>query len=178
MRQWMRALAGAVVLATMSAGVAAAQERSGFFFGIGAGYGSLGASDCDGCGREGGFSGHLRLGGVLNPQLLLGVETTGWYKDQDGATLSNGTLTGNVYFYPSKTTGLFVKGGLGLGTTYASVSGFGSNTDTGFGWQVGTGYDIRIGHNTAITPTATYFMGHFDGYSTNVIQIALAFSLY
>jgi hypothetical protein len=176
--RWLRMIVGLAVLTVGSATVAAAQEKQGFFFGVGLGYGSLGVSDCDGCDREGGLSGHLRLGGALSPQLLIGVETTGWYKDEDGGSVTTGTLTGNAYFYPSAKGGFFAKGGIGLGSLGVSFDGGGSDSETGFGWQVGAGYDIRVGTKTAITPTVTYFMSHINGGSVNVIQAALAFSLY
>lgn len=172
---WLRAMATLAVLTIGSVTMASAQEKQGFFFGVGLGYGSLG---CDGCDSQGGVSGHLRLGGKLNQRLLLGVESTGWYKSEDGASLNTGTLTGNVYVYPSETAGFFAKGGVGLGYAGASVDGFGSDSETGFGWQVGAGYDIRVGTKTAITPTVTYFSSSIEGGSLNVIQLALAFSLY
>ena len=172
---WLRAIAALAVLTVGSVTMAAAQEKQGFFFGVGLGYGNL---SCDGCDSQGGLSGHLRLGGKLNERLLLGVESTGWYKDEDGASVTTGTLTGNAYFYPSPKGGFFAKGGLGLGYAGVSVEGFGSDSETGFGWQVGAGYDIQVGTKTAITPTVTYFSSSIEGGSLNVIQAALAFSLY
>jgi len=167
-----------IVLAMLAVGLATsakAQERKGFYFGVGMGYGSLGigCEGCQGAGRESGLSGHLRLGGTVSQHVQLGVESTGWYKSEQGAELNVGTLTGNIYVYPRATTPLFLKGGLGLG---ALTDGY--DSQTGFGWQAGAGYDIRLGTKTALTPTLTYFMGHFDGGSTNVMQFALAFSLY
>jgi len=167
-----------VVLAMLVVGLvtsAEAQERKGFFFGVGMGYGSLGVgcAGCEGTGRESGLSGHLRLGGTVSQHVQVGVESAGWYKSEQGSELNVGTLTGNVYLHPTATTPLFLKGGLGLG-----VIGDGYSSESGFGWQAGAGYDIRIGSKTALTPTLTYFMGHFEGGSTNVMQFALAFSLY
>lgn len=55
-----------------------AHRREGFWIGFGAGYGSASVSaSCDGCSgdREGSFTGFLKLGGTLNPQVLLGVES-------------------------------------------------------------------------------------------------------
>jgi hypothetical protein len=179
-RNWLRSAVGLALLTMGSATLASAQERSGFFFGVGLGYGSLGLS-CDDCGdteREDSFSGHFRLGGAVSPQFLLGGESVGWYKDEDGGSLSFGTLTGNAYYYPSKGTGLFLKGGLGLGYTEVQIDFLGSETETGFGWQVGAGYDIRLGTKTALTPTITYAQGHFDGFSENLVQIGVAFSMY
>ena len=52
------------------------QVRKGFWIGFGIGYGPAQVS-CDGCGsssREGSFTGHVRLGGTLRPNLLLGAD--------------------------------------------------------------------------------------------------------
>ena len=89
-------LASALALAALctSATTARAQDNEaprvhqGFWIGGGLGYGSV-SSSCDGCGSsdsEGGFSGLLRLGGTLSEQVLLGVESDGWYKDINGTT--------------------------------------------------------------------------------------------
>src|SRR5690349_23877711 len=108
-----------------------AQERHGFWFNGGLGWGSLGCDNCDG--REGGSSGGLSLGGTLSPKFLLGVGTTGWTKDEGGARLTTGTLDARMRFYPSVTGGFFLTAGLGVGTIHASIDGFGSDTETGFG---------------------------------------------
>src|SRR5207249_1222133 len=84
---------------------------------------SLGCQNCSG--RTGALSGNISLGGTLSPKLLLGVSTNGWTKSDSGATLTVGTLTAAVRFYPSATGGFFMTGGLGLGTVSAGVSGFG-----------------------------------------------------
>src|SRR3954464_3289475 len=85
----MRLVACAIgTLLMLKAGLGSAQERHGFWFNGGLGYGSLG---CDNCGsREGGLSGGLSLGGTLSPKWLLGVGTSGWYKDEGGASVTIG----------------------------------------------------------------------------------------
>lgn len=54
-------------------------------------------------------------------KLLLGVGTNGWTKSEGGATLTVGTLTALMRFYPSATGGFFLTGGLGLGTVNAEL---------------------------------------------------------
>src|SRR5437762_5563892 len=118
------AVALAVITACL-AGSALAQQpqprqpqlRHGFWFSGGLGYGSLGCQNCSG--RTGALSGNISLGGTLSPKLLLGVSTNGWTKSDSGATLTVGTLTAAVRFYPSATGGFFLTGGLGLGTVSA-----------------------------------------------------------
>lgn len=148
------------------------QTREGFFIGFGLGWGSLGCSDCSGE-RESGFSGYLKLGGTVNEKLLLGFESNGWVKDQNGVTLSQGNASAVAYVYPTPDSGFFVKGGFGLSTLDLSVSGFGNASDTGFGVIAGLGYDARVGTNFSLTPYGNFVYGSFDGGSTNVFQAGL-----
>lgn len=167
------ALLAALLTLPAAAHAQRAQTRDGFFLGLGLGYGSLGLG-CDGCDfdREGGLSGYFKIGGALSQQVLLGGETTGWFKSEDGVDISQGNLQGNVYFYPSPTGGFFVKGGAGLSTISLDAGIGGSDSETGFGWGGGVGYDVRVGDNFSITPVVSYFRGEFDGFSTNVLQLA------
>ena len=163
-----------IALGASSLSAQEAQERQGFWIGGGMGYGSLGTS-CDGCGsidREGGLSGYLKLGGTLRPNVLLGVETNGWTKDESGARLTMGNVSGAAYWYPAAASGLFVKGGAGYAFLHASASGVG-DTESGLGLLTGVGYDLRVGRNLSLTPVANWFYGNFSGGSSNVIQIGL-----
>jgi hypothetical protein len=155
-------------------------ERQGFFIGGGLGYGSLGLTcdlGCSGLGREGGVSGFIHLGGAVSQQLLLGVESNGWYKKQNGATVTMGTLTATAIGYPSKTVGFFVRGGAGIGMLHAD-DGTDSASDTGFGGSAGLGYDIPIGSRTALTPFANWFFGSFNGGGANTLQVGLGINAY
>lgn len=126
------------------------QTRQGFWFHGGLGYGSLGCEDCGE--REGGLSGGLALGGTVNNKLLLGAGTTGWTKSEDGVTLTAGTLTALLRFYPSAALGFYILAGLGLGSIDIAVGGLGDASETGAGAVLGLGYDIRIGRNVSLTP--------------------------
>src|SRR5690348_14324266 len=164
----MRRLMTAALL-FLAAGSLQGQERHGFWFNGGLGYGSLG---CDNCGsREGGPSGGVSLGGTLSPRLLLGVGTTGWTRSENGATLTSGTLDARVRFYPSRTGGFFLTAGLGVGTIHVSVDGFGSETQTGFGAVLGLGYDIRVGSGLSLTPFWNGFAVRNNSSYVNVGQI-------
>ena len=119
--------------------------REGAWFSIGFGFGSLGCEDCDG--RDSGGSGGLAVGGTLNQHVLLGVGTTGFVRSYDGDLLSVGTLDGRVRIYPSRRSGFFLNGGIGLGTlSYLGESEF------GLGMMLGLGWDIRVGRNVSVTP--------------------------
>lgn len=150
--------------------------RQGFWFNIGLGYGSLGCDNCDG--RTGGVSGGLALGGALSQKLLIGVGTNGWTKSEDGATLTVGTLTAQVRFYPSATGGFFLLGGLGVGSISASVSGIGSDSETGLAALFGLGYDIRMSKNVSMTPFWNGFATSTSNSDANVGQIGLGVTIH
>jgi hypothetical protein len=161
-----------VVLLLLIPGLGAAQERHGFWFNGGLGYGSLG---CDNCGsREGGLSGGLSLGGTLSPKWLLGVGTSGWYKDLGGATLTIGSLDARVRFYPSRTGNFFLTGGLGLGTISLDVGGIGSDSETGASAILGIGYDIRLSPGLSLTPYWNGFAVQTSNADANVGQLGLS----
>jgi hypothetical protein len=172
-----RAAALSTLVLALTAGSAAAQHaqtREGFFVGFGMGYGSLDVtcSSCD-VDREGGLSGYLNLGTAVRPNLLLGVETDTWYKNEDGGSLTVGNLSAAAYWYPKTETGFYLKGGVGLSGQRLAVDGVGSETETGLGLLAGLGYDWRLGPNTSITPTANFLWGDLDGGSLNVVQLGV-----
>jgi hypothetical protein len=171
--------AAGLALVALTAGTAAAQHpqvRDGFWFSGGLGYGSLGCDDCDG--RVGGLSGGLSLGGTLNEHWLLGVGTTGWYRSEDGSTLTVGTLDARARFYTSASGGFFLTGGLGLGTISASVDGFGSDSEVGFGLMLGLGYDFRVGDNLSLTPFWNGFAVRSGDADANVGQLGLSLTVH
>jgi len=169
------------VVATLTVGAASAhaqnaQIRDGFWFSGGLGYGSLG---CDNCGsRTGSVSGDLSLGGTITPRFLLGVGAAGWTKSEQGATLTVSTLDARVRFYPSRTGGFYVTGGVGLGSVRGDVSGFGSATETGVGTILGLGWDIRVARNASITPYWNGFAMKNANTDANVGQMGIAVTLH
>jgi len=166
-------LAGlSIIVVQPASGQDKPQTREGFFIGFGLGWGSLGCDDCGGE-REGGFSGYLKLGGTVNEKLLLGFETNGWTKEEEGVRLSHANGSAVAYFYPQPESGFFIKGGLGVSNLDLGVSGFGSASETGFGLIAGLGYDARVGAMFSLSPYANYLYGSFDGGSTNVLQAGL-----
>jgi hypothetical protein len=73
---------------------------------------------------------------ALSQKVLIGAGMNGWTKSESGATLTVGTLTALIRFYPSATGGFFLVG-LGLGSIRAELEGFGSESETGVGALVG-----------------------------------------
>lgn len=108
----------------------------------------------------------FRMGGTPDQNLRLGGEVSSWvnpYTDDEGysvtETLSALTLIGQ--FYPIRTSGLFLKGGVGVGASATSVDWGNTVTETGFVAQYGVGYDIRLGRSLALTPTVELFRHRF-----------------
>lgn len=146
-------------------------HRQGFWFNVGLGYGSLG---CDDCGdRLNGVSGGLSLGGTITDRLLLGVGTTGWTKSEGGSTLTVGTVDARVRFYPSRTSGFFLNGGIGFGgISLDHVS------ETGIGLMLGVGWDIKVGSNVSITPFYNGFAVRNADANANVGQIGIGVTIH
>jgi hypothetical protein len=145
--------------------------REGFWFSAGLGFGSLGCQDC--IGREDGLSGGLSLGTAVSDRMLVGVGTTGFAKTVEGETFSVGTLDARVRFYPSRTSGFFLNGGLGLGSvSYAGDSEFGVGVMLGLGW------DIRLGKNVSLTPFWNGFAMSNSNVDANVGQLGIAFTIH
>ena len=132
---------------------------------MGLGYGSAAASaDCGGCfgGRRGSVSGYLKLGGTLTRQLLLGVESNAWVKDEGGTTMTLGCVTGTLTFYPAPAAGVFLKGGVGgsyMSRDYHTGNATFGLSKTGWGLIAGLGYDLRMAKNVSITPAFNYWYG-------------------
>lgn len=149
------------------------QERRGFWIGFGLGGGSFGCEDCEG--REGGFSGHFKLGGTPSRKLLVGGESNFWVKEENDATLSMTNVSAVVYFYPSETGGFHLKGGLGLSVLSLDVDLGGGTTlstdDTGGGLLLGLGYDARLGRNFSLVPFLNFLGGTFEGGTANFWQV-------
>ena len=103
---------------------------------------------------------YFKGGGAVNPHVLIGGQFNLWAKDETGvfgaeSTIKMYNLMGTVTFYP-QTEGFFVN--LGAGLSFVGVDSTVSNTTLstdlgkGFGFLLGTGYDIRVGQHLAVTP--------------------------
>ncbi|HMU60789.1 MAG TPA: hypothetical protein PKA66_03330 [Gemmatimonadales bacterium] len=175
--------------ATGRAAAQGAQAHEGFWIGFGFGYGSAEVS-CNGCGasdRQGGAAMFLAMGGTVSQKLLLGGELNGWGKwgsavDDGGLILGNTSFV--AYYYPGATSGLFIKGGIGL-ASYVSIDSSGTTTSgNGFGGVVGVGYDIPVGRTVSLTPVASFRFGSIGtisndaasfpvGLDQNVVDVGL-----
>jgi hypothetical protein len=146
--------------------------RQGMWFNAGLGLGSLGCQDCDGQ-RENGPSVGLSFGWTLNDRVLMGIGTTGFAKSVEGDTFTVGTLDARVRFYPSRTKGFFLNGGLGLG----SMS-FAGESEIGAGVMLGLGWDIRVGENVSLTPFWNGFAMSNSNVDANVGQLGIGITIH
>ena len=178
MRSVTRGIAMVSALLLLGASAASAQHpqtRKGFWIGFGLGYGSYGisCSGCSGVGREGSYTGYLKMGGTLNKHLLLGGESLVWTKSEGGSTITAGNVTFSGYYYPQPASGMFLTAGVGFSEADVSSGGSSANS-TGPGFTVGAGYDIRVGTNLSIVPTGNWAFGHPEnGFSHNFFQFSL-----
>jgi hypothetical protein len=146
-------------------------QRHGFWLSVGAGAGgeNYRYSNVPGWGRNNDLykpDFWLALGGTVSPNFRLGGEINGWvnyYTDSTGLgvteSLVGGLLTGQ--FYPMRNQGLYFKGGVGISRSGTSLSGYGgysgtSTGETGFAYEVGAGYEVRLGRTVFLTPVVNY----------------------
>jgi outer membrane protein with beta-barrel domain len=161
----------ASILCLMLPATAFSQERAGFWFGIGGGFGSAGVSCDDECGAEGREGSGVALiegGWTLNPQTRLGLVFNFWSKDDKSdpdfaATVNLYNVSGAITYFPQPDTGFFVKGGAGVAIIDVDFSGLGSGATVdlgkGFGFMVGAGYDIPVWSRVAVTPAVNFWYG-------------------
>jgi len=94
----------------------------------------------------------LRLGGTPDPHLRLGGELSAWIDDHGDRTESLSNLLFIGQLYPAASTGLYLKGGLGIARNEVDFDqGFGVG-DTGFAGSIGAGWEVRVGKNWFINP--------------------------
>ena len=166
-----------ITFLALAASVSAqAPTRSGFFIGFGFGAGSFGVEDVDE--RETSLSGYFKIGGALSDRFLLGAESSGWTKEEDGATITSSALSAMAYFYPNAEGGLFFQGGLGISVLELGVEGFGSDRENGTALTLGLGYDIGFGGRFGLTPYATGVFGNYEAGNTSVFNFGLGFNWY
>ena len=159
------------VLVSLIAGIptaAHAQPREGFWLGVGGGYGSAGVS-CDDCGgeREGSGVAYLRGGWTLSQRALIGLDLNIWSKSAEEGdvelTLNLYNFAGSMTFYPSATSGFFMKAGAGISLIDVDADFEGStltaDLGTGLGLTFGAGYDVRLSRMISLTPAIGYWYG-------------------
>ena len=142
--------------------VSDAGNRHGFWFGLGLGAGGESFDLRDGLGYSNAFykpTVSLRAGGTLGQNLRLGGEVLSWINERPHAVESLSSLLFVAQFYPIRTTGLYLKGGLGIGRNAVDFDDGLNVGDTGFAGLVGAGYELRLGRHFYLNP-AVDLVGH------------------
>jgi hypothetical protein len=136
--------------------------RHGFWADVQFGYGQLEkSSDQEPQTQHDVFALQFGLGGWLHHRLRLGGEIGGWLIEAFSTTdPSKGESVSQLrvvaQFYPSR-HGFFLKGAVGQAVyTNEHPLQFDSR---GWGGTIGVGYDLRLGRNFSLTPTASYNAG-------------------
>ena len=130
-------------------------DRHGFWGALGVGAGGESFDLRDGAGYSGQLykpTVSLRLGGTPANFLRLGGEILGWINDRGSATESLTSFLFVAQFYPVSSTGMYLKGGLGLGRNEVQFDRGFDVGDTGFAGLVGAGWEVRIARRFYITP--------------------------
>jgi hypothetical protein len=140
--------------------------RHGFWGALGVGAGGEAFDLRDGAGYSGELyrpTISLRLGGTPSRYVRLGGELQGWIDDQGSRTESLTSLLFITQFYPAPATGLYLKGGLGLGRSEVDFDeGFGIG-DTGFAGLVGAGWEVRVGRRLYLNPAVDLIQHRYTG---------------
>jgi hypothetical protein len=136
------------------------QSRTGFFVGLGLGWGNMGADlgsvEVD---RQSSVSGNFRFGWSVADNLALGLEATSWSKNYAITTNQDLNLTAGVTafaltYFPGN-MGLFIRGGLGFSsarTEFKSGSNSVDHTENGLGFLGAVGYEWRLTQKFALGP--------------------------
>jgi hypothetical protein len=190
--QWRAIAASAAILMAGGATATAQQaprglvevhdgERQGFWGAIGVGGGGESFDLRDGLGYSGELwrpTISLRLGGTPSQHFRLGGEVLGWIDDQGNRTESLTSVLFITQFYPVPSTGLYLKGGLGLGRSEVDFDdGFGVG-DTGFAGLLGGGWELRVGKRWYLNPAVDLVEQRYTGrggerYRERVVNVGL-----
>jgi len=153
------------ILLGLPSGLAAQRReaRTGVWFdvGLGAGWGHVGCYICR-SDRPSGLSGHLRLGGGVSKRVLIGGEAAMWRHRTSSVHQTLAALSAAAYWYPTPRTPLYLKGGLGW-VTHRAEDGTNVITSTGFGPQMGIGYELPVGRTLYFAPYFNAIFGVVGG---------------
>ena len=178
MRSLWRAVPAAMALLLLGAGAAPAQDaprglslvreggRGGFWGGLSLGAGGEAFDLRDGLGYSEELyrpTVSLRLGGTVNQSVRLGGEVLTWINERDHEVESLTSFMFIGQLYPITTTGLYLKGGLGLGRNAVEFDEGGNVGDTGFAGLLGAGWEIRLGRRWYLNPAVDVLEHRYTG---------------
>lgn len=163
--------------------------RDSLTYGFGLALGSMGIS-CEDCGtdRSTGKSYFAFVGGPTKNQHVTAVQFDFTTHTESGETDTFFHFMLNDQWYPSDSSDVFLRGGIGIGHNSISGKVNGANIDitsTGLAFDLGIGVDIRYANRQSITPFVDYLFtsdanGKVNGqnadekFNGNVLRIGFA----
>lgn len=138
--------------------------RGGFYIGGGFGAGTEAYRFADENGWSDGLTKPtitLRLGGTPSSTVRVGGEIFGWAAETSVGDESFGALLGTVMVFPVPDAGLYLKAGGGFGTSMIRFDNGSENTETGFAWSVGAGYDFQLSRSIGLGPSVELYQASF-----------------
>jgi len=141
-------------------------DRAGFWGGFSIGAGGEAFDLRDGAGYSEELyrpTVSLRLGGTVNQSLRLGGEVLAWIDEHDRSVESLTSVLFVGQLYPLRTSGLYLKGGLGLGRNAVEFDEGGGVGDTGFAGLLGAGWEVRMGRRWFLTPSVDVVEHRYTG---------------
>lgn len=157
-------------------------ERGGFWASIGGGVGWEQLDLRDGNGYSDRLAKPIiqaRLGGTVNQNLRLGAEWFTWLNSNNGLDERVGHLAALAQVYPSRRAGFFLKGLAGAAYSTVQLDQFASTTDWGFSYGAGIGYEMKVGRNLFLVPTADWIQqsnssGPLQDYRERFLNVGLS----
>ena len=107
----------------------------------------------------------LRMGGTVSPHLRLGGEVLSWINEVGPALESLSSALFIAQLYPFSRSGLYLKGGLGIGRNAVHFDDGYDEGDTGFAALIGAGYELRLGRRFFLNPTIDLVGHRYDSRS-------------
>jgi len=101
----------------------------------------------------------FRIGGTVSQHLRLGGEVLSWINENGPALESLTSALFIAQVYPWAGTGLYLKGGVGIGRNAVDFDDGYNEGDTGFAALVGAGHELRLGRRFFLNP-AIDLVGH------------------
>jgi hypothetical protein len=156
-------VAGAALLAPELDAQRRAAPGGGLWFagGLGGGWAHVSCAICRGR-YDPGTSVFVRLGGTAGRRLLIGAEAAVWVRGGSEVNQDAWALSAAAYWYPGRRGHLYLKGGIGYATHHAE-DGTDIISSSGFGPQLGVGYEFPLGRRWRIAPHFNAIVGAIGG---------------
>lgn len=141
------------------------QVRDGFWIQFGIGFSTFGCEFCTGRNNE--IAGDFAIGGAVGERWLVGFvssSTTEVGILGDDRTINVGGI--GAQYYPTLTSGFYVKGSLGLAS--------GTSASNGVGGTVGLGFDTPRSGSFGFSPFADVMFGSLDDSSFNAVRFGVS----